>query len=156
MNAMSRDALKAYSNASVEANMEGVSPHQLIVMLFDGAVRAVAKARMAMQKNDVITKCAAISHAMKIIQDGLQLSLDIKAGGEMAQNLNDLYDYMCDRLLHANMNNEIGALDEVGRLLVDLRGAWSMIGQKPLPAKPINVAVEAPPQRKSAISYGKA
>lgn len=156
MNAMSRDAMKAYSNASVEANLEGVSPHQLIVMLFDGAVRSVAKARMAMQKKDVITKCASISHAMAIIQDGLQLSLDIKAGGEMAQNLNDLYDYMCDRLLIANMNNEIGALDEVGRLLVDLRGAWSAIGQKPLPAKPVNVAVEAPPQRNSAISYGKA
>ena len=156
MSAMSRNAMKAYSNASVEANLEGVSPHQLIVMLFDGAVRAVAKARMAMQKNDVIAKCAGISHAMKIIQDGLQLSLDIKAGGEMAQNLNDLYDYMCDRLLVANVNNEIGPLDEVGRLLVDLRAAWSAIGQKPLPAKPLNIANEAPPQRNSAMSYGKA
>lgn len=155
MNAVSRDAMKAYSNASVEANLEGVSPHQLIVMLFDGAVRSVAKARMAMQKKDVVTKCASISKAMAIIQDGLQLSLDIKAGGEMAQNLNDLYDYMCDRLLIANMRNEIAALDEVGRLLVDLRGAWAAIG-KPQPAKSVVVPEEPPPQRNAAVSYGKA
>lgn len=149
-------AAKAYANVGVESGVLTADPHKLILLLFDGAVRSVAKARMAMQKNDVITKCASISKAMAIIQDGLQLSLDVKAGGEMAQNLNDLYEYMCGRLLVANMKNEIGALDEVGRMLVDLKGAWASIGQKPLPAKPVGIPNDAPPQRNSAVSYGKA
>ena len=155
MNAMARSGLNAYAQVAIEGDLENASPHQLILMLFDGAVKSVAKARMAMQAKDVAAKCEAISRAMAIIQEGLQLSLDVKAGGEIATNLNELYEYMCHRLLIANMKNELEALDEVGRLLVDLKATWAAIGPNQAPQKPIEMA-DAPPPRSAAVTYGKA
>ena len=67
--------------------------------------------------------------AIAIIGEGLNASLDKKVGGELAQNLSSLYDYMVMRLLAANLNNDMAALDEVARLLNDLKGAWDSIRQ---------------------------
>jgi len=88
-----------------------------------------------------------------IIQDGLQLSLDVKAGGVIGQNLNDLYDYMCNRLLIANLKNADEPLEEVGHLLGELKSAWEEIGKQP--ATQQNVA-SAPQSRSQAASYGSA
>jgi len=155
-NSNTRSALNAYSQVGVESSLEGASPHQLILLLFDAAIKAVVKARLALQRNEVAVKCAAISRAMAIIQEGLQLSLDMKAGGEVAANLNDLYEYMCQQLLIANMKNQTEPLDVVGRLLLELKGGWAAIGQNPSPQKPIEATDSAPPQRTAALSYGKA
>lgn len=154
MNAVTKNALHAYSEAGAAA-AEGASSHALILMLFDGAIKAVAKARMAMSKGEIAPKCEAISKAVAIIQDGLQLSLDVKAGGEMAENLNALYEYMVSRLVLANLKNQIEPLDEVGKLLVELKNAWSQIA--PVSKSPLQQrAADNPPvQRNAAISYGK-
>lgn len=158
MNTGNNAAVKAYQTVGVEGKTLNATPHQLILLLFEGAVQAVAKARLAMQRNDVKTKCEAISKAMAIIQDGLQLSLDRKAGGEIAENLNSLYDYMIDRLLTANLNNQPEVLDEVGRLLLELKGAWKEIGGKVEHPSPTPAAAEAPDASRSTttVSYGKA
>ena len=125
MNATS--AIKNYTKIGVESGVLAADPHKLIAMLFQGALLAIANAKNAMLRKDIPAKGVAISNAMAIIDEGLNASLDKKAGGELAQNLSALYGYMCIRLLAANLKNDIGALDEVARLLNDLKGAWDSI-----------------------------
>ncbi|GAO35714.1 flagellar biosynthesis protein FliS [Sulfuricella sp. T08] len=156
MNVMSRDALNTYSRVEIDVGVDSASPHKLISMLFNGAILSVASAKAAMQRNDVASKGQAISRAISIINEGLIISLDEKTGGELAQNLKALYEYMSYRLLEANMKNTIEPLDEVGRLLAELNGAWDVIGKsQPTGAKAVPVTPEQIPNR-AAISYGKA
>lgn len=137
--------------------MADANPHKLILMLFEGAIKAVAKARLAMTRGEIAPKCEAISKAIAIVQEGLQLSLDIKTGGELAENLNALYEYMIHRLVFANLKNQVEPLDEVGKLLVDLKNAWAAIAPKQAQQKMVSVAPDnTPPQRNTAVSYGKA
>lgn len=150
-NSSARNALNAYNKVEVATSVESASPHQLTLMLYDGALQEIRKARLAIEAKDVGEKCRAISHAMNIIQDGLQLSLDVKAGGEIGQNLNDLYDYMCNRLLIANLKNDVEPLEEVNHLLDALRSAWAEIGKKPVVQQ---ITDNAPPPRNESMSYG--
>lgn len=155
MNAMSRHALNAYTQAGVEANVTSASPHKLILLLLTGAMEAVATAKYNMGKPEVqniAAKGEAISKAHAIISDGLKLSLDVKAGGEIAENLSSLYDYMCALLLHANIHNKPEMLDEVTRLLGELKGAWESIGKQPAAAAS-QAGVEQ--LKQNATSYGK-
>ena len=156
MNAMTQNALNAYTLTGVEAGVAESNPHKLILMLFEGAIKSVAKARLAMTKGEIASKCEAISKAIAIIQEGLQLSLDVKAGGELAENLNGLYEYMIHRLVFANLKNQVEPLDEVGKLLVDLKNAWAAIVPKQTQPKMVGVVpANTQPQRNTAVSYGK-
>ena len=156
MNAMIQHAANAYSQVGVESSVADASPHRLILMLFEGAIKAVAKARLAVTKGEIAPKCESITKAIAIIQEGLQLSLDVKAGGELAENLNDLYEYMIHRLVFANLKNQVEPLDEVGKLLVDLKSAWAAIAPKQAQPKMDGVVPDnTPPQRNTALSYGK-
>lgn len=153
MIATSRNALNAYSKVSVETGLAEASPHKLIAMLFEGATVAVASARSHMQLGNIAEKGRSITMAIAIIDEGLKLSLDENMGGEIAQNLKALYGYMCQRLLEANLRNEIEGLEEVGRLLSDLKGAWDSI-EKPQAAAAPSPAEQAPDR--AARSYGVA
>lgn len=128
---------KAYKTVGYETEIDAADPHRLIVMLFDGALMAVSSAALHMEHNEIPEKGAAISQAISIIGDGLRASLDTQAGGDLAEKLAALYDYMCDRLLQANIHNSKATLDEVAGLLGELKGAWVEIGDKPAahPAK---------------------
>jgi len=155
MNTMTHNALNAYSQVGVENDIALVGPHKLISMLFEGALVAIFAAKVHMQRNEIAAKGASISNAIAIIDEGLKASLDEKVGGELAQNLKALYEYMCHRLLVANMKNDIEPLEEVGSLLKDLKGAWDAIGNQP------NVAAAGVPQpepmpNRASLSYGKA
>jgi flagellar protein FliS len=107
------------------------SPHKLVLMLFDGALLAIAMARQAMATNKISEKGEEISRAINIISNGLKVSLDTQAGGELAERLGALYDYMCSRLLQANLRNEAAALNEVDALLRELKTAWEEIASDP-------------------------
>lgn len=120
-------ASKAYAKVGVESGVVAADPHRLVSMLYQGALLAIANAKNGILRKDIPAKGAAISKAIAIIGEGLDASLDKKVGGELAQNLSSLYDYMCNRLLSANLNNDMAALDEVARLLNDLKGAWESI-----------------------------
>lgn len=120
----------AYSKVGVETGVSTASPHKLILMLFDGALMAIAIARSAMENNQIALKGEKISHAINIIANGLKVSLDFERGGEIAERLVSLYDYMIDRLLAANLHNDLGALDEVAALLREIKGAWEGIGDE--------------------------
>ncbi|WP_265920087.1 flagellar export chaperone FliS [Cupriavidus nantongensis] len=132
-----RNAINAYAQVGVETGAMSASPHRLIVMLFDGARAAIAKARFHMEAGDIPAKGNAISKAIDIIVNGLNAVLDHDAGGEIAADLEALYDYMVRRLMQANLHNDAGLLTEVDGLLGNLASAWAQIGeplQAPAPA----------------------
>jgi flagellar protein FliS len=124
----------AYAKVGVETGVNTADPHKLILMLFDGALLQVRTAGIAIGSKDIPAKGTAISKAVEIIINGLKVSLDLSAGGELAQRLAALYDYMSDRLLYANLHNSQPALDEVAGLLATLREAWAEIRSQVQPA----------------------
>lgn len=125
-----RKAIDAYAEVGVETGVASADPHKLILMLYDGTLAALCAARLAMSRGEIAAKGAAVSKAIAIIDGGLKASLDIEAGGVLAERLAGLYDYMLTRLLAANLRNDTAILDEVQRLLDELRGAWAQIGQR--------------------------
>ena len=124
---MMRSPAATYAKVGVEVAVETSDPHRLILMLFDGAISAVALARIHMEANEIAQKGGAISRAIDLITNGLAASLDKEAGGELAERLAALYDYMAQRLLFANLKNSMAALNEVSELLTGLRDAWAQI-----------------------------
>lgn len=142
-------AIGAYTKIGVETGVPSASPPQLILMLYEGAIAAIASAQHHMRQNSISAKGSAISKAISIIQDGLKASLDLSVGGELAQNLSELYTYMAGRLLQANIKNDQAALEEVRQLLQQLKGAWETLAATPTAAEPA-----AAPQRSLANTYG--
>jgi flagellar protein FliS len=124
---MSNYASRAYANVGVNTQVEGASPHKLILMLYDGLLKQVRLAKASLQKREVGPKAAAISKAMNIIDQGLRGGLNLEKGGEIAAQLAALYEYSERRLLHANLHDDIAALDEVVSLIEPLRAAWHAI-----------------------------
>jgi flagellar protein FliS len=116
-------SLAAYQSVATHGGVAAADPHRLILMLMDGVLERLAKAKGCMQNNAVADKNKLISTAIAII-DELRVSLDLKAGGAIAANLDDLYDYMTRQLVKANLNNRIEILDEVSHLLGEIRSAW--------------------------------
>lgn len=123
--------VNAYAKVGLETNVASASPHKLIVMLYDGALAAVRSGLTHMRAGNIPEKGAAISKAIQIIDNGLRASLDREAGGQIAEGLDSLYEYMSGRLLIGNLKNQPEILEEVQRLLTDLRGAWNAIGNAP-------------------------
>lgn len=123
MNGHSRaSTLGAYQSVAAHGGVAAADPHRLIVMLLDGALERIAQARGCIQ-NGAGDKNGLLSSAVAIV-DELRCSLDLKAGGPIAANLEDLYDYICRQLIKANVSNRIATLDEVTQLLNEIRSAW--------------------------------
>ena len=121
----------AYANVGMETGVVAASPHKLIVMLFDGALVALNAALSGMRSGNIAEKGKSISKAIMIIDSGLRAALDKKAGGDIAEGLDSLYEYMSGRLVTANITNEPAILEEVQRLLIELRDAWNAIADTP-------------------------
>ena len=138
-------ALNAYHNIGVETGVAAASPPQLILMLYQGAMTAIALAQQHLRLNNVAARGAAISKAISIIDGGLKASLDPGVGGELAANLSELYQYMARRLLHANLTHDAAALDEVRLLLQQLAGAWETLAVRT--SATAAAAAHAPPAR---------
>ncbi len=139
---------KAYQNVAVHSAVGSANPHQMILMLYDGAIEAIRIAECHLGTPRVGAKGQAIGKALRIIEEGLKACVDRKAGGELAERLVLLYDYITMRLLQANLRNDRAALEEARRLLGDLRSAWSQISERP-------TRVSAPPVV-AARAYGSA
>lgn len=134
MYSQSTIAANAYANVGLETGVVAASPHQLIIMLYEGAELAVRMAIKHMNEGNIAKKSAAISKASTIILEGLQAALDTGNGGGLAQQLNTLYDYMNKRLMLAHIRNETAPLEEVLGLLRELHGAWQQITPSSQPA----------------------
>lgn len=120
----------AYARVGVESGVMSADPHQLIVMLFDGAQAAIRAARIHMQAGNTAEKGRSISKALDIVNNGLAAALDREKGGEIAERLASLYSYIASLLLRANLRNDEANLDEAERLLEDIASAWREIGQQ--------------------------
>lgn len=129
MSYASNTALKEYQQMNARSAIEGADPHRLILMLMEGALDKIALAKGFMERGIVAEKGRHISWAISIV-DGLRDSLDMDAGQDLAQNLDDLYEYMGRRLLEANINNSPEMLDEVAGLIREIKEAWIAIPQE--------------------------
>jgi len=147
--------IKAYSNVGLESNLISADPHKLIAMLYQGALLAIANAKNGMLRKDIPAKGKAISHAIRIIDEGLKASLDKNVGGELALDLDALYGYMCVRLLHANLNNDMEALDEVARLLGEIKSAWDSIRLTGPASSAPPTPQEVAQNKQQALVYGR-
>ena len=116
-----------YRQVGVETRVSGATPHQLVALLFDGFMEALAHARGAMRAGRQEDKGLAIGRAVRIVEEGLRAGLDLKAGGSLARDLDDLYSYLCMRLTMANLRSDEAMLDECHRLVQPLREAWAAI-----------------------------
>lgn len=128
---MFSNPIAAYQQVGVESDVRGADPHRLIILLFDGAESALAKAQGQILENDYEGKSHSLNKAIEIILDGLSASLDMEQGGELAQNLRALYGYMASRLIHANIHVDPEAVAEVQKLLGEISDAWKQIGPTP-------------------------
>jgi len=126
---LNQSGVNAYAKVGIETGVLAASPNKLTIMLYEGAIAASRSAQGYMQSQDIMNKGIMISKAISIIETGLRLSLDKKAGGEIAQSLDALYAYMSKRLMTANIQNKPELIQEVIGLLADLKGAWEAIDQ---------------------------
>ena len=117
----------AYRTVGVETGVAAASPHRLVTMLFDGFGDALAQARSAMTRREIEAKGAAITRAVRIVDEGLRANLDHAAGGKLAQDLAALYGYVSVRLTEANLRNDPALLDECAALMEPVRSAWAAI-----------------------------
>jgi flagellar secretion chaperone FliS len=121
---------KAYAQVGLETGINSASPHGLILMLYDGGIEAIRKAKIYLEMQDIEMKSKSVDKALRIINDGLAASLDMNAGGALAERLRALYEFIAKELILANSANSTERMDACITLLEDLRGAWLEIGQK--------------------------
>ena len=144
MQSPSHSALKEYASVGLQTGVLAADSHGLVLLMYDGALEALARGKRHMESRQIAAKCADLAMATNLIADGLKASLDVKVGGELAQNLSDLYDYMTNRLLIANRDNRPEVVVEVTELLRQLRDAWKQI-EKAKPQAAERAPVQAAP-----------
>lgn len=127
MNAMA--AMRQYQQVGVKVQVNEADPHRLIQMLMQGGLDRIAQARGAMERNAYAEKGALVGKAINII-GGLREVLDKETGGEVAENLDRLYEFMTMRLFEASRHNDVAKLDEVAKLLGEIKAGWDGIAPK--------------------------
>ena len=128
MNAYSRNAkLAAYQSNAVHGGVAAADPHGLVLMLMNAAVERLTTARGCIERREIVQKAKLLHSCVRIVGE-LRGTLNLSAGGAIAQNLSDLYEYMARRLLRANIDNDIACINEVLSLLGEIRSAWVAIG----------------------------
>jgi len=120
---MNAPGLSAYTQTNIESIVHEATPHKLIEMLFKGAKDALSQAVGAIERQDFEAKSKKISKATEIILN-LQTYLDKEKGGEVADNLNELYTYMATTLIDANRLNDASKVREVAGLLETVSDGW--------------------------------
>lgn len=133
-------AANAYQRINVETSMHTIDQHKLVSLLYEGVLNAVATARGAMARGDVLGKVNSVSKAIRILEEGLITALDKVEGGELAQNLGALYDYCLHRLTLANARNDDAMMQEVMRLIEPVATGWTQIKNNGA-----GLAIETPP-----------
>ena len=126
MSAKMNSAVSSYSDYGYNTEIEYADPHRLIQMLFEGALKRISFAKGAMQRKQIAEKGKFISQTIEIV-GGLRASLDKDNGGDVATNLESLYEYIGRQLVVANSKNSEQILDEISGLLTDVKTAWDAI-----------------------------
>jgi len=115
-----------YNQINRISGVTDADPHRLVLMLLDGAIGKIAIVKGLMIRKDVAKKGEVIGQTIAII-GGLKSSLNLEAGGDLATNLDNIYEYIEGRLLKANLKNDVSILDEVSRLLHEIKSGWEAI-----------------------------
>ena len=111
------------------------SPLELVVMLYDGAIRFLGEALEAHERNDQRARATAVSKALAIVGE-LRSTLNVDEGLDMAIELDRLYDYMMGRLLEVSTKRDLSGLEEVQRLLITVREGWVQVSAATSPPRP--------------------
>lgn len=119
-------ALNQYQQVNIQAQVSDASPHRLIQMLMEGGLARMAQAQGAMMRDQSALKGELISKSIGII-GGLREALDPARGGDIAVSLDQLYEYMISRLVHANKANDPEVITEVAGLLREVKSGWDAI-----------------------------
>lgn len=104
------------------------SPHRLIVMLYNGAIQFAGNAIQAIQQHNIADTNKWIQKTQDIIYE-LMSSLNLKEGGQLARNLQNLYLYIIDRLIESNMKKNEEPLHEVIKIITEIKSSWEEIGR---------------------------
>ncbi len=126
MNTTAAFALDEYRSSGAHGDVEQADAHGLVNLLFKGAIDNIVSAKGYIERKQIQEKAAAITKSIAIL-DGLRSSLNVEGGGDIAQNLDDLYDYMQRRLVVANADNDVDIIQEVAGLLGEIQEAWNSI-----------------------------
>lgn len=123
---MYKNSAKEYSQVSLQTEIMDADPHKLIQLLLEGALTRLAISKNLIEQGDMAGKNEKIGNVVDIICS-LQESLDHERGGEIAGNLERLYDYMTRRLWDANRLNDVDIINEVMSLLLEVKAGWEGI-----------------------------
>ena len=121
-----RNNISHYNQVNTVSGVTDADPHRLVLMLLEGVLGKVAVVKGLMMRAEIAKKGEVIGQAISII-GGLRASLDMSAGGEIAVNLDNLYEYSERRLLEANVKNDVAILDEVTTLIREIKTGWESI-----------------------------
>lgn len=134
MNALAKNALNIYQSTGFDSAVEFSDHHQLVGMLFNALIDSLADARRYVAAGNLSLKGEKITRSQKIIY-GLRSTLDFEQGGELARNLDSLYDYCLRRLSSGNAENDQAALAEVSSLMSEIREAWQLMPTREFPGR---------------------
>ena len=121
-----RGSMKAYKSVALDSQKTVASPYQVVKMLLAGVLERLAKSRVAIDQNNYEQRSELISSALLILAE-LRLSLDHEAGGEIADNLDKLYEFIMGELIEANSNNKHEKVEIASRVLREIKDAWDSI-----------------------------
>lgn len=117
-------SVRSYADVGVETQVMSASAERLITLLYTAARAAIGQARIHMEQGNGPARAAAIRKAVRLVDEGLKQALDLEAGGEIAANLNNLYDYVLRTLINANLKSDATLLESADALLAQLQEAW--------------------------------
>ena len=124
---VSMRSANTYKTVGLETSVSGSSPHQLVSLLFDALHQSLASAKGAIQSGDIAAKGRAIGKSVRILEEGLKAGLDTTRGGDLAANLQMLYDFCILRVTEANLKNDAAILDQVIALIQPISDSWNQI-----------------------------
>lgn len=126
---MNRAAIEQYQSVGLRGQLAEASAHKLIAMQLDGILERLASARGAIERGETQQKGALLSKTIAIV-DNLRVSLDMDKGGDLAENLASLYDYIERRLFEANAGSDIGILEEITSIVREIKSGWDAIPEE--------------------------
>jgi flagellar protein FliS len=124
-------SVRSYADVGIETQVMSASAEKLITLLYTAARAAIGQALIHIEQGNIAARGAAIGKAIRLIDEGLQQALDLEAGGEIAMNLNNLYDYVLRTLVTANLKGDAALLKTADSLLAQLQEAWQTSVDRP-------------------------
>ena len=150
-----QNATRTYRDIGLETRAAASDPVSLILMLYDGALDALVQAQAHFKTGDCGARQAAISRAVRIVDEGLSAALD-ESGGDITLHLRELYGYMTRRMLSASLTVDAVPLTEVQGLLRELRSAWNEIAERRSVGRMVDAARDLPMAMQAGTTRGAA